>query len=465
MWHAVCFYPDKEPAFKLYLNPQSQHKSRAAAVVEESLVRLGFTHAWPGLAEVAARRGPDQDEFVYFSLDLAAHDRSRVKIYLRHHDATVAELEQALSLAKNYVAGDASEFCQAMAPAQNSFAAKPAISAFSWIEGDNAIPSSGTLHLPISNYALNDRVVCDLLDLYFIQYGLPVSIYQATIQALAIRDLDAGIGLHSYTSLRREQEQRRVTLYLNPEINVVRPPKQTIIEQIIMPSPSLQEMADNYQKLPLQHHPFFQRLQREPVNKEYLWVLLMNFREAVTHFSRRLATIISRIDDERICCILTKQLNDELGNGDIEGIHRILFERLISAIDTWKIASYHKDMLLPGQDFSQTLEKIYLGSDPYIGLGAAILLEIYGEQFDPWLGRELRRTTVDSTDMIWVTLHEALEVDHADESLVIARFVGDVEERVVAAKQGIQQARVASWIFLNSLYRICYAAPTTVKSI
>ena len=39
MWHAVCFYPDKEPAFKLYLNPQAQAKSRSAAIVEESLGR------------------------------------------------------------------------------------------------------------------------------------------------------------------------------------------------------------------------------------------------------------------------------------------------------------------------------------------------------------------------------------------------------------------------------------------
>jgi hypothetical protein len=61
MWHAICFYPDKEPSFKLYLNPQAQQPSRAAAIVEASLVQLGFTHAWPTLAETAAQRGPDRD--------------------------------------------------------------------------------------------------------------------------------------------------------------------------------------------------------------------------------------------------------------------------------------------------------------------------------------------------------------------------------------------------------------------
>ncbi|NJR32288.1 MAG: hypothetical protein HC778_04850, partial [Chamaesiphon sp. CSU_1_12] len=210
--------PDKPSAFKIYLNPQSQQPSRAAAVVEESLVRLGFTHAWPTLAETAAQRGPDKDEFVYFSLDLAAHEHARVKVYLRHQDATPAELESALSAARNYIPGDAIEFCQAMAPGQTSFSAKSVITAFSWVEGDNETPSVGTLHLPISNYATDDRAVCDLIDLYFIEHGLPVSKYQSAIRSFATRQLDAGVGMHSYTSLRRERQQRRVGIYLNPEL-------------------------------------------------------------------------------------------------------------------------------------------------------------------------------------------------------------------------------------------------------
>ncbi len=464
MWHAACFYPDKEPAFKIYLNPQSQSPSKAAAIVEESMVRLGFTHAWPTLAETAAQRGPDKDEFVYFSLDLAAHSHARVKVYLRHHHATPTELESALSAARNYVPGDAIEFCQAMAPGQDLFSAKPVITAFSWVEEDNTTPSSGTLYLPISNCAPDDLAVCDRIDLYFIQYGLPISIYQSTIQASASRPLDAGIGMHAYTSFRREQ-QRRVGIYINPEINRVRPPRTIGSVEQKIPSLSLQEIVYRYQDRPLHNHPFFQRLQREPVNKEHLWLLLMNFRGAATHFSRRLANIIARIDDDRICCMLVKQLNDEMGNGDINAIHIKLFERLMFAIDSWKIDFCQENMLIPGQEFSQRLEEIYSDSNPYVGLGAAILLEIYGEQFDPWLGRELRKTDINYHDMIWVTLHEELEVDHADESLVIVRFVADSEERVEAAKQGLEKAWIASRNLLDNLYRLCYALPKTVHSV
>jgi DMATS type aromatic prenyltransferase len=459
MWHAVCFYPEKEPSFKLYLNPQAQAASRSASIVEESLVRLGFTHAWPTLAETAAQRGPDQDEFIYFSLDLAAHAQARVKVYVRHHDATPADLESALSAASNYVAGDAVEFCEAMAPGQTSFSAKPAISAFSWIAGDDVTPSSSTLHLPISNYATDDQVVCDRLDLYFIQYGLPVSTYQSAIRALATRHLEAGIGMHSYAALRRDQQQRRVTLYLNPEINVVRPPGQISRLQPARSLSSIEEMVFHYEDYDVANHPFLQRLQREPVCPQYLWLLFTNIHEAVVpHFTRWLANVIDRLDDDRISAILTKQLNEELGSGNIERTHEKLFEKMMAGIESWRIDSFNEEMLFPGKEFSQRLEKIYLDPNPYVGVGAVTLMEIHAKQFDLCLGKEFRKTGVDPSVIKWLTLHEELEIDHADESLDIARFIADSEEGVVVARKSVEQTRVASWNFLDGLYRLCYCA-------
>ena len=457
IWHAVCFYPDKEPAFKLYLNPQSQSKSRSAAVVEESLVRLGFTHAWPTLAQTSAQRGPDKDEFVYLSLDLAAHAQARVKVYLRHHDATPGELESALSAARNYVSGDAIEFCQAMAPDQTSFSAKSAITCFSFIAGDDSTPSTGTLYLPISNYATDDRVVCDRLDLYFIQHGLPVSRYQSAIQSFAVRSLASGIGMHSYISSRREQHQRRISIYLNPEANAVRAPMMSLAKQI---QSSLEELVLHYEDYSLSYHPFFQRLHREPVNPQYLWLLIMNIRETATNFTRRLANILARIEDDRIRCILAKQLNDELGNGNIERIHSKLFDRLMTTVEPWQMEPFTEELLLPGIEFSNNFEEIYLDSNPYVGVGAMIISEIYAKQFDICLGNELRRTNVDRAGIKWVTIHEELEIEHADESFLLASFVTDSEEGVVAAKQGIERTCLTAWTFLNQLYRICYGVST-----
>jgi hypothetical protein len=459
IWHAVCFYPDKEPAFKLYLNPQSQSQSRSAAIVEESLVRLGFTHAWPTLAETSAQRGPDKDEFVYFSLDLAAHAQARVKVYLRHHDATPAELESALSAARNYVSGDAIEFCQAMAPGQTSFSAKSAISAFSWIEGDNATPSSGTLHLPISNYANDDRVVCDRLDLYFIQYGLPVSRYQSAIQSLAIRPLEAGVGMHSYTSFRREQQQRRVTLYLNPEVHTVRAPRTVVANaQPIRSLQSLEEMVCYYKTNSVEEHPFFQRLHREPVNLTNLWLLFANFQEGIVdNFTRRLALVVAYIDDEYIRCILAHQLNEELGNGDVSKIHRKIFDRLTLTLESYKPHHPTAEMLSPGSKLSQELEILY-SANPYVGVGAAIMMEIRGEQRDEIVNQELMRTALDSSVLAWFYMHGELEADHADEVLQLSRQIdnNNLDRDKATVLQGLELTSAALWTFCNGMYRVCF---------
>jgi DMATS type aromatic prenyltransferase len=456
IWHSVCFYPDQEPSFKIYLNPQAQVKSRAAAVVEESLVRLDFSHAWSNLAEIAAQRGPDKDEFVYFSLDLYSHAQARAKVYLRHYDATPADLEKALSVAKNYVAGDATEFCRVMADGQSSFSAKPAITCFSLISGDDATPSSGTMYLPISNYASNDLTVRNSITHCLGRYNLPVSIYDSVLQAFAARPLASGIGMQSYISLRREQTQQRVSIYLNPEIQAVLPPRTTVTLQSNRSLVSLEEMVSRYEGYIVDHHPFLQRLQREPVNSQHLWLLFMNLREAAMQFSRRLIILIAGINDDRIRCILAKQLNDELGNGDIDGIHTKLFDGLMTAIESWQADSFCENMLIPGKEFSQRLEEIYSNLNPYMGVGAAIVMEFHGKQFVLCLGKEFRKTNVELSAITWLTLHEELEIDHVDESLLLAGFVADSEEGVLAAKQGIESACLASWRFLDGLYRLCF---------
>jgi DMATS type aromatic prenyltransferase len=459
IWHSACFYPDKEPAFKLYLNPQSKQKSLAAAVVEESLVRLGFPHAWMGLAEVAAQRGPEQDEFVYFSLDLSAHSQARVKIYLRHYDATLAELEKAFSLAQNYVPGDVTEFCQALIPTQGSFTSKPMASCFAFIEGNDDRPTGATLCVPIGYYVSSDRVVADRLHQYFSQHHLPTSVYTGVLQAFATRPLDSGCGMHSHLSLRRENQQLRVTVYLNPEINAVRSfDQQPTANANWNPQRSIEETAWHYEKNSIADHPFLQRLQREPVNQTSLWLLFTNGREGiVSHFTRRLASVVGRIDNEHIRCILTKQLNEELGNGDISKVHRKLFDRLVLALEPYKPQSVIDEMLLPGNELSQRLEALYANSNSYIGVGAAIVMEICGKQMDEVMSKEfVTRTNIDLSSLAWLHLHEELEIDHANEALDLAHLIANSDGDKDAARQGAKMTATALWNFCNGMYRVCF---------
>jgi DMATS type aromatic prenyltransferase len=458
MWHAACFSHDKEPVFKIYLNPQAKKRNLTAAVVEESLVRLGFPFAWAGLADIAAQRGPDKDDFPYFSLDLTANTQARVKVYLRHYDATADDLEKALSLAQNYVAGDATEFCQDFTQTQGSFTSKPIVSCFSFIEGTDYRPTEANLYIPIGYYAPNDQVVADRLHQYFSQHNLPTLTYTTALQAFAIRSLDSGVGMHSHISLNRKKQHRRVTVYLNPEIDTVRPINENINESMNGKQEySIESIARHYEANSFGDHPFFQRLQREPVNLTHLWLLFANGQEGVVaHFTRRLALVVAHIDNEHICCVLAKQLNEELGNGDVSRIHRKIFERLILSIKAYKPQLVTEEMLAPGHKLSQRLESLYSNPNAYVGVGAAIVMELRGQQRDEVLGKELARTKVTRDALSWLDLHGELEADHAEEAMDLARLIDKSDGDRDAALQGASMTSDALWEFCNGMYQVCF---------
>jgi DMATS type aromatic prenyltransferase len=482
VWHAISLRPNREPEFKIYLNPQAQGEARAAAILEEALDRLGFRNVWSVIAEIAARRGPDKDEFKYFSLDLCGDKAARVKVYVQHHDATVEDLEIALSAASSYVKGDVTEFCQGMTGSEGTFSERPVFTCFSAIDGDHECPSAGTFYLPIRAYASNDEIARELTYGYLAKHNLASAIYQRSLQAFATRSLKDGKGMHSYISFRRERGCPRMSIYLAPEAYKVQPPRLAVTTQKPQIHPPPEEIVHYYEQHLLTEHPFFQRLKREPVNLTYLWILLANLRKGTTqNFARHLTTLIARVEDERIRCILVKQLNDELGEGDFSRAHSVLFDKLLAALAPWRPsevtdsevfgANVHcsvngsaKDVpassaiLAPGQELGRRLKEFYVTKDPYEGVGASIVVEIYGKQVDQCLGDLFRRQQVIAPESLtWVTLHESLEVEHADDSLSLARLVPPSGLPLEAVWRGAQGIATISWSYFNAIYRICFA--------
>jgi hypothetical protein len=205
-------------------------------------------------------------------------------------------------------------------------------------------------------------------------------------------------------------------------------------------------------------YPFFQRLSRESVNLEHLWLLFVNgYNGVVSNFTRRLALVVAYIDNEHIRCILAKQLNEELGNGDVSQVHRKIFERLILSLEAHKPQHIKEEMILPGKMLSEQLEALYSHSNPYIGLGAAIMMEVRGKQRDEVVGKELARTNMDGAALSGFNLHGELEKDHAEEVIDLARLIDNNSDcDRIAVLQGAENTSVALWNFCNGMYRVCF---------
>jgi DMATS type aromatic prenyltransferase len=454
LWLGVSFSPGT-PDVKLYLNPEAQGPGRAAALVEEAMVRLGFPKGWHAISTSIGRRGRELDELKYFSLDVTPSETARVKVYARHLDATAEDCEHAASIARSHRAGDVLEFVRAMAPDENGvLLGRPPATCLSFVDGNGEEPAAVTHHFPVNGgYGQNDAVVARRVLEYISSKSLSTESYEQCFQAIAERPLDDGIGLQSYASLRRDSKGVRLTAYFPLELFE---PGKIAQAAPRRPPTTPAEIVERFESESLADHPFMRRIRREPVDLYKLWKLMANAQIGiVAGFSRRLAQVVARVTDDRVRSILARQLNDELGGGNYDRAHSQLFGKLVLGLEQWKPARLDDALFAPGAALSDALEAIYMSPDPWEGVGATMVIEIFGRQVDQFFGDEFRRQMeVDPKSLEWLTMHEELEVDHSAESLELAHLVPAAA--LPSVWRGASRVSRVSTEFFDSVYRIAF---------
>jgi DMATS type aromatic prenyltransferase len=459
MWHAASFYlPKSAPEFKCYLNPQIQGKTNAAALVEETLVRLGYEKAWPALAQVAAARGPILDEWTFVALDMTPGSQGRFKVYLRYHNATLETFLAAARLGKNFNEEESREFCRTFLNGDGPYQDKPLALCFSFTPEDRERPSAVTLYCPVSHYLESDQEVKTRIDGYLDQHGLPREAYDQSVDAVIRRPLHEGSGAHSYTALRSQVGGPRVTVYLAPELHNVAPVRNQ--EPKAEPQKTAEDITEFCKHNSISAHPFLRRMRREPVSLSRLYLLMASAHLGISkHFVRWLATTVARVEDDRIRSLLAQQLTDELGNGNPDRRHSLLFDRLLRCLSEWAPRGSQTFVESIGKELQDRAERHFLSSDPSEAVGALIASEICAEEFDRLLGEEFgRQTELLPADLAWVTVHTDLEPSHASDSIRIANMLGS-QEALNAAWRGATGTFLTAWSYLDSLYTLCFATP------
>jgi pyrroloquinoline quinone (PQQ) biosynthesis protein C len=215
-------------------------------------------------------------------------------------------------------------------------------------------------------------------------------------------------------------------------------------------------IVDEYEQYDVAEHPFFRELKERPVDYSALWLLMANLQCSISnHFVRWLASIITRIDDPRIASLLATQLNDELGEGNFETIHSVLLDRFVSGLEERSGRPPGDDLLEPGRRLLQAMTQTFAASDPYEGVGALMVSEIFAKKMDACVGDQLRRQNALSREtMHWLDLHENLEVAHAEDSYELAVLVPEQGPKLAAAWRGARAEWNALWGFLNDVHAV-----------
>lgn len=215
------------------------------------------------------------------------------------------------------------------------------------------------------------------------------------------------------------------------------------------------DIVRHYGAIAVPEHPLFVRLRSNPVDMTALWVVVANTHAGISpNFVRWLATTIGRINDRQIACLMAKQLYDELGNGDFERVHARLLERFVVGLDAWRPAG-EDNHVWAGEQLARSSSVLFEGPHPYTAVGALIVAEVFAKQMDKCLGDEFRRQNVLSAETLtWLSLHEVLEVEHAEDSNELALLVPTEGEALHATWDGATAQWSALWTFLDGLNTI-----------
>ncbi|HEY9851930.1 MAG TPA: tryptophan dimethylallyltransferase family protein [Leptolyngbyaceae cyanobacterium] len=453
LWHSVVFDREQPPQFKAYFNPQALGETRAQSLTEKALHRLGIDYAWSSICQTA-QRGPYLDELKYFALDLTNDEKARVKVYIRHHNASADEIESACRVAENYTPGEVSNFVRTMSANQDCLTERAMFTCSAFIES-KLKPTAITVYVPVCAYAQNDAVVYQRVYEYLKHHKIAPDTYDSLISGYANRPLDAGVGMQSWIAFRR-QNVAQLTIYLASETRKVYPngsiPAPTPNPYVFNSVESVIRCAAAYD---LSEHPYICRLLREENNSAGIWQLVRNTYEGTSkYFVRWLAMVTARVEDDRIRTLLARQLNEELGNGDIDQAHSFLMISFLEALDTLRPPDFDESRLDSGRLLGVKLAKHYMSEDGLEGLGALMEGEICASQMISAVGQLLKTQPyqLDRNKMRWLTQHNEVEGDHAEESIILARLVPDTPSNIESIYRGVMGVHTALWRSLDELY-------------
>lgn len=462
LWYAVSFRAGQPPEWKAYLDLRARGPEHSRGLLEEALDRLGLAAAYPRLLREAGRRDL-LDELVYFSLDLADHERARVKVYFRHHRATADDVERALAPAGSTAPGEIRAFCAAMLGDLGPYLPRPLVSC--WAFAGNSEPSGATLYAPIAYYVHDDAEARRRVLRWMDQSGIAPDGYDRALSAFARRPLDAGVGMHSYVSFKRDSGGPRLTTYLAPEAYRTFQPGSLARREISLPRrpSSPEQLVHRYETIErIPDHPLFRRLAREPAAITPVWTILANNWVAVgDQFPRWLAGLVARVEHDGMRRILAKQLDDELGGGDPANAHRALFQRMLADLEPYAAPGDRAALLAPGRRFAEGLAYNYLERPWLEGVGGSLVAEVYGKQVDQVLGALLRRhrdggTAFDPAQLTWLVLHETLEEEHASEALDLARMTPPTQDARAAMCRGAEDLAALGMRYFDDLYAVVF---------
>nr|WP_237048497.1 tryptophan dimethylallyltransferase family protein [Lentzea guizhouensis] len=225
-WYSLIVGIDAQPVIKVYLNPEVRGPGHGTELVRTALDRLGLHSAFPTVARHALRRD-GLDRFSFFALDLKDDDRARVKTYVSHDSAGVADVLAAAAAVPDVDLQLLEDVAAIAGAGTSTFDRRPLMSAYNFMAGDTDRPGGYSVYIPVRDYVQDDLEACERVLAVMARCGLDPAPFVLALASIVQRPLGEGVGLIAHISLRLGRPRPGVTVYLSSEAYDVTPPRTT----------------------------------------------------------------------------------------------------------------------------------------------------------------------------------------------------------------------------------------------
>ena len=403
------------PALGVELDPRANGPSGAPAVVEEALARLQFDRAWPVLGNVLARRGPELDELVGFSLQLSGLGGLSVTITVRHHLATPELVAAATAGCPSARPGEVQRFLRTAAPSAGTYDARPPVTCHTFVSGDADRPSWATTRFPIDAYSTSSEQTKDRVLACHEALRLPTAPY---LRVLARAEAPA-----PEISYRRHPGGVRLAAHFPFDMNRADasaergvPRKQSGFTRRTSPFAAHDSAR----------HPLLSRLGRESPSGAHLALVVESLRPAWK------PTPVDGAPESRAINALLVA-------------HEHWWSAAASALARFCAP---ESELGAARRFERRLASLHASEPAGVRLGATLATSVCANELAPVVARELRRLGV----MLPVDLPTAPDALRSPSSIV-SRAGEDAREAMLA---GATRWYGLLWTLCNDVYDACY---------
>lgn len=216
LWLGCSWTQHRPPLFKVYFNPQICGIERSRDLVSRAMAAWGFERAWSTVMQHLSAESQRRDEISIVCLDLVKTADARVKVYVKHHGPSIADLEASVRLAADYDDRDVTTFYGALTAGREPFASRPPITELAFVDPKADRPSFATLEYPIGSYTRDDTEAQARVVRCLEAFGIDSRRYQLAFQAFSSGSAWTHQSLHSHVTLRRLSDgSPRIAVYFS----------------------------------------------------------------------------------------------------------------------------------------------------------------------------------------------------------------------------------------------------------